>query len=227
MLKLDRSRDFGKITPAWQPDDCDRPAFYEQDNRLYDAHDRLIEPGKPLPVQVVPEVTSEGDRAKGPAMSPAELIRQADTLPWPQFHKGAKAILGKLCPPGKPAIVLALQEALTAYEARVAKRSSGAAKGMTWDGMVGGPGEPPTAEPAPGPVAKANGGVDLAAWGRGQKDYLFGEVQKAIRTTLHRQVTERRDAVDFLIEAGVIQAAEARRDVMSDPVRMAPTRDPD
>lgn len=56
-------------------------------------------------------------------------------------------------------------------------------------------------------------GVDLAAWGRGQKDYLSQEVFKAIRGKFNAVLSERRDAVDLLIKEKVITAEEARRDV--------------
>lgn len=70
--------------------------------------------------------------------------------------------------------------------------------------------------PVPAPPPPANGivdGVDLAAWGRGQKDYLFGEIRKAVRKGYHAQLTERRDVIDLLIAQRVIAAAEARKDV--------------
>jgi hypothetical protein len=56
-------------------------------------------------------------------------------------------------------------------------------------------------------------GIDLAAWARGQKHYLAGEVFKALRNEYHVQLSERRDAVDFLIAQGVIEASQARTDV--------------
>ncbi len=74
----------------------------------------------------------------------------------------------------------------------------------------------PAPEAIPAPPPPTNGvvdGVDLAAWGRGQREYLFNEVRKAIKKGYGAQFTERREAVDFLIEQRVIVAAQARKDV--------------
>jgi hypothetical protein len=59
--------------------------------------------------------------------------------------------------------------------------------------------------------------VDLLAWARGQKEYLWGEVRKAIKAEFGRNVSERDDAVEFLIAQGKITANEARRDVLREP----------
>lgn len=222
MQRLNRDRLFGSVTPAWQPDGCDRPAFYEQDGRLFDAHDREIIPGQRLPAEPEPEpAKSNGNghaatHAETPPLSPTELIGRAGDMPWAAFHREAKRVLGADCPTSKKAIIEALGAAMDAYEARQAKRAS-LHKGMSWDGLTGGKQaaveaevEAPKAAPAP---TKGTGPVDLPAWGRGQKEYLFGEVQKAIRVAYHRQITERRDAVEFLVDQGVLTAAQARQDV--------------
>ena len=203
MNRLDRSKEFGKITPPWQDDSFDRPAYYEQGGRLYDAHDRLIEPGKPVsgpdPVPVAiaePEPDNE-------LMPAATLLAQADSMAWAKFRSEAKKILGTTCPAGKEDIKRALADAVAAVEAKLerSKPKSASSPGLTWDGVTG------------GSEAAKGGAVDLAAWAMGKREYLFGEVQKAIRTAYHKQVTERRDAVDFLVEQKVIAAASARRDV--------------
>ena len=74
----------------------------------------------------------------------------------------------------------------------------------------------PSPDPIPAAPPPSNGvidGVDLAAWGRGQKEYLFAEVRKAMKKGYGTQVTERHDAVDFLIAQRVIGKGEARKDV--------------
>jgi hypothetical protein len=71
----------------------------------------------------------------------------------------------------------------------------------------------PAAESAPAP-AVAGTGLDLAAWGRGQKDYLPPELFKAIRAKYNVQLSQRRDALDLLIKEKVITAAEARKDIV-------------
>jgi hypothetical protein len=72
--------------------------------------------------------------------------------------------------------------------------------------------------PAPGAA------VDLAAWGRGDREYPFDEVRLAIDERIIREIERivdsrfvslrtRRDAVEWLVKEGLIEAAEARTDV--------------
>jgi hypothetical protein len=71
---------------------------------------------------------------------------------------------------------------------------------------------------------KSKVAVDLAAWGRGERDYIFDEVRLAIDERIIREIERivdsrfvslqtRRDAVEWLIKEGVIEAAQARADV--------------
>jgi hypothetical protein len=66
--------------------------------------------------------------------------------------------------------------------------------------------------------------VDLAAWGRGEREYLWAEVQKAIDDYAMAEIekiiqarfagiTDRAAAVDLLVEEGIIEPGQARRDV--------------
>lgn len=198
-MKLDRSKAFGIITPPLLEDDFDRPACFEQNAKLYDAHDRLIEPGKPLAADLL-DTEDDGGAADVPGIMPAsQLLADADVMPWARFKAQAKIILGETCPSDKNSIKAALSEAVAKVRQRQMKRNTPGV-GLTWDGVTG------------KDQAKA-GDINLAAWARGQTEYLFAEVQKALRATYAKQVTERRDAVDFLIEQGVIAANEARTDV--------------
>jgi hypothetical protein len=74
---------------------------------------------------------------------------------------------------------------------------------------------------APKPPSTA---VDLAAWGRGQREYPFDEVKLAIDEHILREIYKivdarfvslksRADAVRYLIDEGFISSAEARQDV--------------
>ena len=45
----------------------------------------------------------------------------------------------------------------------------------------------------------------------GQKQYLFADVRKAIRTRFSRSVTTVRDAIDALIDEEIVQANVARK----------------
>lgn len=171
--------------------------------------------------QVVPPGESAGERV----ISPAELIDMADRMPFAKFATEAKRILGATCPKSKQAIVIALQEAIAAYEKRY-----GAANGLTWGGVTQqtpkAPKGPPPAPPAESAIPAAThtpianppkpNGVDLQRWARGKQEYLWAEVAKAIRQQYGKQIAgehARKDAVDFLIGERVITAAEARKDV--------------
>mgnify|MGYP003452243075 FL=1 len=222
MQKLDRSHDFGAISPPYQDETFDRPAYYEQGGRFYDAHDRLIEPGKPLP-EDADGTHGAADRDTAEGLSPSDLVLQSDVIPWGAFRKRAKEILGATCPTGKTEMLIALREAIKHYEGRKQARRTKPApaaeppksNGLTWNGITGQDGEPDLTAKPPQPVAPPakSGEVDLAAWGRGQKEYIFGEVRKTIRAKYATSVTERRDAVDLPIAEKVITAAEARKDI--------------
>lgn len=198
-MRLDRSKAYGKITPPLLEPEFDRPAYFEQNGKLFDAHERLIEPGQPLEEPEQDDGIGDDGLTDVPDVMPAtQLLADADVMPWARFRAQAKAILGDTCPADKNSIKAALREAIAKVQERQGKRSGPQkSAGLTWDGITG----------------KAGNGVNLVAWGQGQTEYLFGEVQKAIRTTYHKQIAERRDAVDFLIEQGVITAANARTDV--------------
>jgi len=213
MRKLDRSRHFGKISPPYHREDFDRPAFYEQDGIFFDQHDREIIPGQPLQ-QIVPhepgQVTKDEDEKPAEQqMTPGELLRRADTRPWAHFRKEARRILGPSCPASKEEIKVALQNAIAEYQARMEARRTRAANPAPQQ-----PVQRPAQQPSAPAVQQAGStGVDLAAWARGQREYLFGDIRKAFREQYHKVVTERRDALDFLIEQGVITAEEARQDI--------------
>jgi hypothetical protein len=55
--------------------------------------------------------------------------------------------------------------------------------------------------------------VDLAAWARNEVDYLTSELLEAIDGRFARVATSRREALDILLQEGLITAAEARQDV--------------
>lgn len=199
-VQLDRSRSYGKISgDEFIPDGCDRPAKYEQDAKLFDAHFRLIEPG--VTASIVPTEDDGDDQQAAPtSITVADLLRQADNMHWRTFKKAATAVLGSECPSAKGQIIEALQAAQHEFEARAGRRKTvqvGAAKVTTER-----------------PSGLSPSGIDLAAWGRGQQEYLWGDVRKAIKSEFGRNVTERDDAVEFLVEQGKITAAEARQDVI-------------
>jgi hypothetical protein len=73
---------------------------------------------------------------------------------------------------------------------------------------------------APAPEAA----VDLASWGRGERDYSLDQVRLAIDERIIREIERivdsrfvslrtRRDAVEWLVQEGIIGADEAREDI--------------
>lgn len=203
-MKLDRSRPFGKIAPPMVVEEADAVAHYEQDGALFDAFDAKIIAKSETPRHAATVTATTDDSGEGEPISVEALLAQAETMPYQRLVKNAKVILGDKCPTGKKAIIADLEAAHEAYAARKAKAAERTAAVAA----------PPAVTPSPvAAPAGSKTGIDLAAWGRGQKDYLFGEVQKAVRTQYHAQLSERRAVVEFLIEQKVITAAEARRDV--------------
>lgn len=215
MQKLNKSRPFGRVTPPYPVPGTGQLAAYEQDGRFYDAHMALIstEPPRaaaptpalviapppveasPAAVQAVVTSTETAEPAAAPApaaqIGPAELLAASHSMAWPKFRAEAQRILGPACPPSKGGIVAAL-EAMVSGVSTVAQPAS--------TGPVN-------------PTSPVIDGVDLAAWARGQKDYLFGDIQKALRKGFSKQVTERVDAVNFLVDEKVLSAEDARKDV--------------
>lgn len=185
-MQLDRTRPFGTVSPPLMEEDFDRPAHYEQDGKLFDAHDRLIIPGEPLPGQAPKKVEAEAVEV----VSVSELLATVDSTPWFKWLKQAKAVLGPTCPAGKSSILEALREAQAAYTARQEKRT----------------------QQAPEPASSMPGQVDLVAWGQGRVNYIFSEVRKAIQQRFNTVCTTTHDAVDVLISQGVVTAAHARKD---------------
>lgn len=221
MITLDKTKPFGKVVPPWHPEDCDRAAHYEQGGRLFDAHGRAIEPGKPLAVAkaatksakpAANTPTSADEETSGNDVEFDEnayvdimtLLEGAEEIPWPQFRKRAREILGPDCPSDKAGMKEALATALEKVES--AKDSPQhtlpevSSAGITMDGLSS-------------DAEHIVGTVNLAAWARGTQQYIFGEVAKAIRAKYNKQVSERVDALDFLIEQGVVSAAAARKDI--------------
>lgn len=208
MRRLNESNPFGRIVPAWQPDDFDRPAQYEQNGVFFDAKGLEIVSGKPLAdadAEIAIGAKKKPDASlidPGDVMSVAELASAVGSMPFFAWKKEVKKVLGDSCPNTKAEMLEALKKAGAAHEMRQTRH-----KGVSWVSVTGEENKPESVTPAPA----APEGVDLAAWARGEREYLFGAVQKAIRALYHRQVTETRDAIDVLIEEGVIDAARARR----------------
>jgi hypothetical protein len=204
MQKLDRSRDFGVITPAYiDTDTMDRPAVTSQDGKLFDVYDNEIVSGVPGPAVVDPPTNKDNPSPRRLPVS--ELIANAHTMPWAEFKRQAKAILGNTCPASKEQIITTLSKAQAEYDERKSRRI-GPPLGDLSNTLEAGEEQ----SSAPPPVQQI-GTIDLSAWGRGQKQYLFADVRKAIRTRFSRSVTTVRDAIDALIDEEIVQANVARK----------------
>lgn len=216
MLLLDKSKPFGEYHPPAHEPGCDRPAHYDQDGHMFDAHGRQIIPGVPLnggdfcdpghdigrPDVVEPTAPQGEPPIDEPAiLSANDLIGFANSMSWPAFQKEAKRILGPGCPASKQQIIDALEKAIATFAAKKqAKRPE--PKGMipvkealgkvkqAVDAYQGDQ-DPPDTDDAPSPApatAKAKGSVDLARWARGQQEYLFADVRKEIRKTYSKYI---------------------------------------
>ena len=227
-MKLNRSKPFGTVNPPETMPGTDRAAAYAQDGKWFDAHDREIVSGQKLGAEEVARIKTEVAQAQAKTeqpLSPAELIADANTLPYAVFQREAKRILGDTCPAGKEQIVAALKKAVGEYTERQQKRGhKPRAKPDVADA------DPPDTDAESSKTAPASerssastkaakagkGAIDLAAWARGNANYLFGDVRKAIRQEYGKQISganEKMEALDFLIENKVITAAQARKDI--------------
>lgn len=189
MKTLNKARPFGKIAgEAFIPDGCDRPAHYEQGGRFFDAHGKLLASSDAVDID-----DDEDDGSDPSVMTVAELLYQADRMDWRAFKKAARDTLGEDCPGTKALIIDALKAAQKQFDTRAAKKAK--ERGQT--------------------SPQQSSGIDLVAWARGQKEYLWGDVRKEIRLQFHANVSERVDAVELLIKEGKITASEARQDVLA------------
>jgi hypothetical protein len=212
-MRFDRTKPHGTINPPCLFPGYDRPAVYDQDGHLFDAHGVHLVKGQPAeqssrPVQEI--VTAED--AANRTYTPLELLAAVEEIPWALFQREAKRILGPACPAGKTPIVEALKKAISGYEAKETRRAKAGAKSKAPD-----LGEGEAAAPAPPPAPAAKGAVDLAAWARGNKQYPFGEVRKEIRRRFNQQVSgqnEAWDAVLLCVKEKLLTMAEARTDIV-------------
>ena len=78
-MRLDRTRPFGKIVGSHQPAECDRPAHYEQDKRIFDSQDREIVSGQPLTTSVPNALGAIGASALRPEEKSA-IAKERESL---------------------------------------------------------------------------------------------------------------------------------------------------
>lgn len=222
-MKFNRNKPFGTISPPWQG------AMYQQGDHYYDIEFRRIPAlsAKPKLREIKPVDVSP------PGSVEADLIRMADdpNSTWQEFRKQARDVLDN-CPSTKEKIVEALKEQIingvmdispapAVVRAEVEVNNSEEFKGMTWDEK---PAPPPESEAdeendemdeasvdsSEEDMAEPNDGpVNLALWGQGKANYLFSDVRMEIRNRFSRQVTEKRDAIDTLVDEGVIAVGDA------------------
>lgn len=191
---------FGKFSPPW------RGVFYEQNGRYYTKdHQEVDQDGRPIEVEngksedyglPEPEQIKNGDAGEG-IMIPLDDLLEKVNMPFMAFKKAARAHLGDATPALKADIIAAL------------KVKAAAAQKV--------PPPPPNGAPAPSKASTtketvASNGVDIVAWvdKRIAKQYLMGDVYKAIKLLYNKVVSNERDAVNFLIDEGVIAPEFAR-----------------
>jgi hypothetical protein len=207
MARLNTRKEYGEVSPPWHG------ACFEQDGRLFDAEgEEVVVPGyNPPPAPQPLETQAPSPAADKPAeksdldapeiepqgYSPAELIVIGEDMPFFTFRAAAKQILGEDSTPRKKADIV------------------DALRGMILGTYSAEPEQ--VEEPAPLPEEPivdlppvAEGEVDLVLWAKGGANYMFSDVRVAIRDKYNRQVSSTQNAVEALIDEGVVKAEQAR-----------------
>jgi hypothetical protein len=110
MLKLDRSKPFATITPAYwgKRDQFDRPAYYQQERAYFDKDGLQIVAGQPREPET-PAAPEKADiapngNARPPSdyqaiTSPLQLLQREKELPFRHLQERARTIFGSLSKP--------------------------------------------------------------------------------------------------------------------------------
>lgn len=229
-MKFNRNKPYGEITPPY------RGASFQQGDQYYDADfKRIAELSKAPKLREVQPVDLS---PIGAVEAKLIMMAEDPDITWQEFRKASRGALDE-CPTTKDKIVEALKDQIVQQilakhpyskatpqdpSAPSVEAAEDEFKGMTWGDESGKKSAVPPAPPEedddnpidPGDMngpeaaeAPNDGPVDLAAWGKGRAPYLFSDVQKAIREKFARQVSKKIDAVDLLIDEGVIPVVEA------------------
>jgi hypothetical protein len=242
MLRIDvKRRDVGKISPPFTPDQFDRPAHYQLGDKFFDAHGYEIVPGEAFERPAEDEAGDDDEGggiapaaliAQANTMPWSQFKALAQEILGDGCPKNKGGIVARL-----QALVdgRVLKDAAPVQRETRPLASAAAGSAKPWPAT---PKEKPAVAPVPSrkpaapqsasaPVAAApakpagakpaaaNGtaGIDLAAWGRGEANYLNGQLTKAAKAQFSVAFTERRDILDHLIAEGVVSADEARTDL--------------
>lgn len=189
-MTLNRNRPYGTISGTGVPASFTQTDRDGKTARYYNSagYEVDVKTGQQVEFAPAPVLAETSYVRSGPSRAEIDaLLAQKDSLSHLQFAIKSAALLGddKL-PTTKAAIMAAL-------EAKAGELES----------------EPTSVARTPNPATDLNE-VDLRAWGTGERtDYLFSDVAKAILTTCARDVGSKADAVDALIDAGIISSSEA------------------
>lgn len=221
MKKFDRTKDYGIITPPW------KGAWFHQNGLFYDSGG---EPIRELNDEVESEQIEQEEVKKRskkevepkeprpldpPEMTANELLNRADTMRFLAFRSHAHRILGSTDLRKKDELI----DALLA-EVHKSPEGQSSREMLSWDGVSkdsdgktpAATEDAPQAPPENQTPAVDGEGVDLGAWVRGFREYLMGDVTKAIRETYNRQATTKYDAAQTLIEERVVNPEDVRAD---------------
>ena len=110
MLKLDKSKPFATITPAYwgKKDNFDRPAYYQQERAYFDKDGLEIIAGQPLEREPVPALEKADLAPNGSTRptsdyqaitSPLQLLQREKELPLRHLQERARTIFGSLSKP--------------------------------------------------------------------------------------------------------------------------------
>jgi hypothetical protein len=203
--------------------DDTRGVAYKQNGRLFnhefqEVNDKgeLINGKAEAPIDAAPaKVKAE---PKPDALTPTELLKVKDLLPFKSFKKQAGAFLTDV-PNLKADIVARLELLVSPVTAPIPVEVGKPVPGMgAVPAKLDAAGNPiPPELPTLAEVKAKEKAPDelrdkLHAWAdkRINQKMLFGDVVKALRTKFNKVVHNERDAMNFLIDEGVVQAEFAR-----------------
>lgn len=205
MQKLDLNRgDLATIHPPLNG------AAYELDGTYYDVQGRPMAKdanGEPIPMDTADEPAQSPSKPAGKAKAAGKGKPKADDVNPPKDA----AELAEWIDAGAVNYLIALKFARQFLGAKAPRPKDELIKALRQHGKAPAPvQQQPEVERKADKVDAVVGNIDLAAWGRGQANYLAGDIYKAIGERFGRRVMETRDAVDVLIKEGVITEDQAR-----------------
>jgi hypothetical protein len=205
-MPLNKNRPFGTISPGYNG------ASYEQVGtdgvtRYYngEGYEVDVRTGKvvegPETAGAAKSAVATEDNGKSVAERAREILEQKDKPPFAKFALKAAALIGGDNPPSTKTEIVA---ALTTL-AEKPKPAPVEVQAVP-DAAKSEATPKPVDEPIP---LVGDETVNLRAWGRGEQQYVFTDIAKAILQSYARNVTTRAGALEALMDVGLLSPDEA------------------